>query len=85
MYSQHLQRWKLKGSRKEQRPKTKALASLAFSGLERRQINGRLTHTCSLCSTCADSVLLWAVMEIYGLEAVEQVDVRGGTGGGVFL
>lgn len=37
------------------------------------------------CSTCADSVLLWAVMEIYGLEAVEQVEVRGGTGGGVFL
>lgn len=24
-------------------------------------------------------------MEMYGLEAVEQVEVRGGTGGGVFL
>lgn len=38
-----------------------------------------------LWSTCADSVLLWAVMEMQGLEAVEQVEVRGGTGGGVFL
>lgn len=41
--------------------------------------------TVAVLSTCADSVLLWAVIEIYGLDAVEQVEVRGGTGGGVFL
>lgn len=35
----------------------------------------------SMYASWADSVLLWAVMEMKGLEGV----VRGGTGGGVFL
>lgn len=35
----------------------------------------------SMYASCADSVLLWAVMDMKGLEGV----VRGGTGGGVFL
>ncbi|KAK5888391.1 hypothetical protein CesoFtcFv8_014490 [Champsocephalus esox] len=37
-----------------------------------------LQRPVGVSSTWADSVLLWAVMEMYGLEAVEQVDVRGG-------
>lgn len=35
----------------------------------------------SMYASCADSVLLWAVMDMKGFEGV----VRGGTGGGVFL
>lgn len=35
----------------------------------------------SMYASWADSVLLWAVIDIKGLDGV----VRGGTGGGVFL